>query len=148
MPSSQPTHHGYAVNVKDHSQYDPRTSVLEEDELQAIYSARQEDFWELAQFVAQAHGFKGVYSEGRMGGWAVPHPQPSEDSVGPGIEYVGANLAVWEHERFRPFEREILSLMSAIVEEFNDDVSEAIERAEREPAERAYWAARDVETIA
>jgi hypothetical protein len=139
--SSQPTHHGYAVNVKDDELYhDVDRGTLSESEVQAIYDARAEDFWQLVQDVAHDHGFKGAYSEGRMSGWCQPCPQPSIDSVGPRIEYVPeSELSTWVESRFRPFERDCLALMAACREKFLSDLARAIERA--------YWEARGVVTI-
>jgi hypothetical protein len=135
MPSIQPTHHGYAVNVKDHGVYD-RAGDLPDHEAEAIYGMEQEDFWREAEALAHEHGFRTVYAEGHMGGWCVPQPQPSL--------YLDDEL--WVEEHFRPFEEDVLALL----EDVRDRVAEAFREAARihaaEPAEAAYWAARDVVT--
>jgi hypothetical protein len=141
--SKQPTHHGYAVNVKDDSLYrDVDRGSLSESEVQAIYDDRAEDFWELIQDVARYHGFAGAYSAGRSSGWCQPHPQPSIDSVGPESE-----LSAWVESKFRPFERDCLALMAGCREEYLSDLARAVKSANREPIERAYWEARDVVTV-
>lgn len=147
MRSYQPTHHGYAVNVKDDGRWTLDVGPLSEGQVQALYNQRAEDFWELVQDVARAHGFQGAHSVGRMGGWCRPYPQSSEHSIGPRLEYV-LDMEAWERNRFRPFEREVLALMEACREEFLADLAEAREAAEREPTEAAYWAACDVVTVA
>jgi hypothetical protein len=137
--SEQPTHHGYAVNVKDHGLYNVERGPLTDEQVEAIYQAYVADFWDAAHWVAQDHGFDRVYSEGRMGGWAVPDPQPphyAEDGELDGFM-----------ERFRPLERALLALMEDFRHDFLEALADAVERAEREPAERAYWEARDTITI-
>jgi hypothetical protein len=146
--SQQPTHHGYAVNVKDHSMYDAARGPLTDDQVAELYDSFAEGFWMLAQEAARDHGFREVFSEGRMGGWAVPVPQPSPDSVGPMIEYVPeSEMAEWVEKRFRPLERDLLALMADYRDEFLAELANAVERADAEPAERAYWEARDTVTI-
>lgn len=139
--TNQPTHHGFAVNVKDHSRYDLNRGSLSDDDVQAIYDRAAEDFWLLVQDVGTEHGFTEVYSEGRMAGWAVPHPQPATDDM------YEDEIAAWVEDRFRPFERDVLALMHGCIDEFTEDLADAVESAEREPGERAHWEARDVETV-
>jgi hypothetical protein len=142
MPSHQPTHHGFAVNVKDYSHYDLNRGPLSDDDVQTIYERTQEDFWTLVQDVGHEHGFREVYSDGRSSGYAVPQPQPMTDDM---WEH---ELAAWVEDKFRPFERDVLALMHGCIDEFTGDLAEAVAAAEREPVERAYWEARDVETVA
>lgn len=139
-PSTQPTHHGYAVNVKDHAMYDHLDRDLSDGEVEAIYNAHGEAFWEDAQDIAQRHGFNGVYSDGNMGGWAQPYPQPYD-------ALDDDELAAWVKDKFRPFEADILACLDDRREAFIEDVNEANVRAVAEPAEAAYWAARDVVTV-
>ncbi len=108
MPSRQPTHHGYAVNVKDDELYSDH-EPLSDAEAQRIYDGVVETFWDQAELVAQDHGFQGVYSEGAGGGWAGPYPQPATDDM---WEH---ELAAWVRDRFRPFELDILALMSGLL---------------------------------
>jgi hypothetical protein len=138
--SRQPTHHGYAVNVKSHGRYD-YSDALGDMEAQAVWDEVAERFWDDAELVAQEHGFRGVYSEGRMGGWCVPQPQPHADDM---WEH---ELEAWVRDRFRPFERDILALLAEAEQDATDALAEAGRLAEAEPAERAHWAARDVQTI-
>ena len=142
MSSEQPTHHGYAVNVKDRMLYAdvPNRDALSDDDAQLIWEQHAEMFWADAQEVAHEHGFRDVFSEGRMGGWAVPSPQPATDDMWP--EQVDA----WVAERFRPFERDLLALLADARDEFRADLIDAAQRAADEPGERAHWEARDVET--
>lgn len=140
--SHQPTHHGYAVNVKDYGTLyaDHETAPLTEEEVQAVYDYRARDFWDLVQEVATDHGFAGAYSEGRSSGWCQPYPQPDR-------ELSEEELAEWMAKTFRPFERDVLDLMSSCREEFVSDLTDAVETAKREPIERAYWESRDVRTV-
>lgn len=140
--SMQPTHHGYAVNVKDHERYTYEQGSMTDDEVERLYDAHVSMFWNEAGEIAREHGFTDLYSEGRMGGYALPVPQPL---------YI-ANM--WDHEveawmrdQFRPFERDILGLMTEARADFLSELEDARERADAEPAERAYWEACDVVTI-
>jgi hypothetical protein len=145
MTSDQPTHHGYAVDVKDRKLYwpDPLSQYenVTQTEIDALYEQRQADFWEQAAEIAREHGFRDVYSEGRMGGYAVPQPQPATDDLYP------YELDAWVSERFRPFERDILALLDACREEFEADVSERDSENAREAMEAAYWRDRGVMTV-
>jgi hypothetical protein len=76
-----------------------------------------------------------------MGGWCVPDPQPHADDM---WEH---ELAEWIAEKFRPFERDVLEAMDYWRDEFRAELAEAVRLAQAEPAEAAYWAARDVVTI-
>lgn len=136
----QPTHHGYAVNVKSNGRYD-YSDALPDEEAWALWDEIAEDFWQAAETIASTHGFATVYSEGRMGGWCVPQPQPHTDDM---WEH---EVSEWEAETFRPFERDIRELLSEYEEIAKEALREAGERAAAEPAERAYWEARDVETV-
>jgi len=71
------SHYEVGANVKDHTVLtDWRRGNIPEDELTATYEAHVAAFWSQAGKVAVAHGFDGVYQEGRSGGWAVPYPIP------------------------------------------------------------------------
>lgn len=137
--STQPTHHGYAVNVKDHTLYGDH-EPLTDREAQIIYDQVAQAFWDDAELIAHDNGFTDVYSEGRSGGWAVPQPQPAVDDIWP------HELAAWV-KRFRKFEVDILALLEDTREDFTQDLAEAIDKAKREPAERAHWEARDTITV-
>jgi len=39
------------------------------------WDATVEDFWFSAKMIAHEHGYSGVFSEGRSGGWLVPFSQ-------------------------------------------------------------------------
>jgi hypothetical protein len=138
--SRQPTHHGYAVNVKSHGRYD-YSDALSDTEAQAVWDREAESFWHDAELVAQEHGFRDVYSEGRMGGWCVPQPQPPTEDMWP------EDVEAWERDTFRPFERDILALLAEAESDAAEALREAGRLAEAEPAERAYWEARDVITL-
>ncbi len=141
MPSPQPTHHGYAVNVKDHSYY-PIAYVdgLSAPDVERLYNCHVEMFWQEAEALAQNHGFSGIYSEGRMGGWAAPHPQPANGDMW------SDELAEWMAVRFRPLEADLLALLADAREQFLADLTNEVNRSKRDTAEAAYWAARDVVT--
>jgi hypothetical protein len=76
-----------------------------------------------------------------MGGWCQPHPQPHTGDMWP------EEIARWERDVFRPFERDILALLAEAESDAAEALREAGRRAEAEPAERAYWEARDVITL-
>lgn len=141
MSSQQPTHHGYAVNVKDHTLYGDH-SPLSDTEAQQVYDAVAERFWHDADLIAHDHGFpNGVYAEGRMGGWCVPQPQPRTDDMW------DHEVAAWVAKKFRPFEAAIRDLLSVYRDEARTELAAAIDKAKREPAEAAHWAARDTITV-
>lgn len=127
MPSQQPTHHGYAVNVKDHGRYDSFDPLPEAD-VQELYDEFQQCFWDDAAFLAQEHGFKTVYSEGRMAGWCVPQPQPATDDM------PESEVEAWEREKFAPFAEAITDLVAQYRADFAAEVEQAtaawIERRE------------------
>jgi hypothetical protein len=139
--TDQPTHHGYAVNVKDHGRYDIERGPLSDEEVQAIYEVHQERFWDFAHDEALDLGFTQLFYEGREGGWAVPHPQPHD-------EFSDEELAQWMGDRFRPLEDALVALMEDLRDDFLADLADAVKRAQAEPNEAAYWAACDVVTIA
>jgi hypothetical protein len=141
MQSNQPTHHGYAVDVKDHELYAGRidTGPLSDDEVMAIYELYQWGFWEKVARIGRRYGFQDVYGEGRSSGWAVPQPQPEFDTI--------VEATYWMRDVFRPFESDVLALMAAQREDFLVELEIAVDRARREPDEAAYWAACDVVTI-
>jgi hypothetical protein len=138
--SRQPTHHGYAVNVKSHGRFD-YSDALSDEEAQTVWDREAESFWAEAEEIAREHGFRDVYAEGRMGGWCVPQPQPHAEDMWE------EELAAWERDRFRPFERDILALLAEAESDAADALREAGRLAEAEPAERAHWEARDTITI-
>lgn len=46
------------------------------------YEMAQERWWNTAHDIAREHGYKRVYSAGRMGGWLYTDPLPPEDDAG------------------------------------------------------------------
>lgn len=61
-----------AINCKVHSLPDvdaPETITI------PAYDETVKQFWQLAESIAQNHGYSGVFSEGRSGAWAVPYTQ-------------------------------------------------------------------------
>lgn len=137
--SRQPTHHGYAVNVKDYGRYDVDHGPLTDEEVDSIYQCYVEDFWDAAREIAQSYGVENVYGEGRSSGWLTPQPQPKFDDL--------VSAARWMRDIFRPLERDVLEVMEEIREEFLAELKDAVSRANAEPAERAYWEARDTVTV-
>lgn len=100
----QPTHHGYALDVKDHRR--------RYDEDEQAYEISRDRFWEDACQIARAHGFEGVWGEGRQAGWCVPHPQPNTSDM---WEH---EVEEWERETFGPLALAILDLMRDAQEAF------------------------------
>lgn len=139
--SRQPTHHGYAVNVKDDQIYTYEQGLLTYEQMERLYESHVVAFWDEAEEIAHKHGFTHIYSEGRMSGYVKPFPQPGTGGM------VSDESAEWLYEQFRPFELDILGLMEEARADFLDELADARERADREPAERAYWEACDVMTI-
>lgn len=123
--STQPTHHGYAVNVKDHEKYTIEQGLMTDYEVERLYDAHVSAFWSEAEEIAHEHGFTHIYSEGRMGGYAKPFPQPQTGGM------VSDEAAEWLYERFRPFERDILGLMEEARADFLSELQEARERADK-----------------
>lgn len=136
--TDQPTRHGYAIDVRDYGTY-PDFAPLSEDEVMVLYDDAVTVFWEQADTVAREHGFDTIYSAGRSEGWCVPYPQPPDD-------FTELELEGWMRDHFRPFERDIDTLMEACREIFLQGAEEAQQAALREPVEAAYWAACDVIT--
>lgn len=140
--SIQPTHHGYAVNVKDHEWYTYKQGLMTDEQMERLYDAHVSAFWSETKQIAYEYGFSGgVYAEGRMGGYALPVPQPSTDDMW------DHEVEAWMRDRFRPFERDILGLMTEARADFLSELQDARERADAEPVERAYWEACDVVMI-
>lgn len=99
----QPTHHGYALNVKVHDAY---CECDVEERYRGIpcdcgYDEALRAFWRDATEIAQSYGFKNAYSAGRQGGWLVPEPQPRTDDMWP------EQVEEWERGTFAPFMQEI-----------------------------------------
>lgn len=135
------THHGWGFSVKDQTLYrvDP-DDVLPRERVDALYEqVAQEGFWRDAELLAQERGFKGVFSEGRMGGWLVVDPQP--------LDYIdGLELHNFKR-KMAALQRECMEAMAYWRAEFLSEVAEAIRLELAEPAERAEWESRDVETV-
>jgi hypothetical protein len=70
-------YHEIGINVKDRSAGIP-TPYISEDRLEAIFHHYAEIFWESADCIAQQHGYDGVWTEGRSGGWLVAHKDGRE----------------------------------------------------------------------
>lgn len=114
------SHHGPAINVKDHSLYD---FDLPEDEAQSIYDGVAARFWEDAGELARDHGYGGVYGEGRMGGWLVPH-YPSGRRVDSVEALPGERLT------FQTFGAAVVELLDGCRDELRDEMADAVrERA-------------------
>lgn len=142
--SKYETHHGWAINVKDHSTYDPSLNpddILPTSTLDVIYSECQEGFWNDARHTADEHGFSRIWSEGRMGGWAVVDPQPDDDDWERGDSDYAAFVA-----RMESLEKDLQAIIEHWVDQYREDVRSLVTIEQREPAERAYWESRDVET--
>lgn len=106
----QPTHHGYAIDVKYHGMnwcecYHPCVCG---------YEHIRQSFWRDAEHLAGEHGFKDVWAEGRSGGWLVVDPQPDTDNM---YEH---ELEEWLHERFGPFALEIGRLFAHVCERWDE----------------------------
>jgi hypothetical protein len=68
-----------AINVKYYGSYDSTYDDLTPDQTQQVWDSCVESFWEQAQEIAHEHGYSGVFSEGRSGGWLVPYFQLTAD---------------------------------------------------------------------
>lgn len=112
-----------AINVKVREW--PLVEGLDESVAERAYDAPVETFWRDAQSIAHLHGYTGVFSEGRSGGWLVPYYryingklQQWEDSPGQGPDkgyptYPDVN-ELTERKRFVRFREEILDLLYAM----------------------------------
>jgi hypothetical protein len=133
-----------AIDVKDRGTYYQESGevkalidALPEKAVQAVYERAQSAFWDsYAPNAADAHGYGGVYSEGRSGGWLMvdnpPVLDPAElDDCEPAEaqERASVNTAGWED-----FEREIEAEIEECRALFYEGLSEAL--AEHETAER------------
>ena len=113
----QPTHHGYGLNVKQRT--GPWCECWDDDEVPygacwcGLEDAR-ERFWRDADELAREHGFKGVHSAGRMGGWLVIDPQPRTDDMWPD------DVEEWERETFGPFALAIRGLYEHACERWSE----------------------------
>ena len=74
--------------------------------------------------VAHVHGFSGVYSEGQMGGWCQPFPQPDTENM-----YEG-EIETWVESVFRPFEAMILETLKGAQDYFVELLAEEREELE------------------
>jgi hypothetical protein len=132
------SHHGPAVNVKDHTLY---SFDLPEDEAQAIYEDVQHDFWAQAEDIAKAHGYAGIYSEGRMGGWLVPYYTRSYARYSNLELYVADHLhrpddKGWREEvaKFERFGAKIVALLDACIEDLRAELKAAVEEHKQKAA--------------
>ena len=62
---------GLAFNVKRYGMADLRGT---DDQRELAYTRAQEVWWSAADELAKAHGFDGIITVGRNGGWAAPFP--------------------------------------------------------------------------
>lgn len=101
----QPTHHGYAINVKVHDSLCECEVRESEFDCDCGWEDAAAEFWFEANRLAQQHDFARVYQDGRMGGWAVVSPQPRTDDM---FEF---QVEEWERDTFGPFALAILRLL-------------------------------------
>ncbi len=115
-----------AINVKVQS-----LPVLEVSEQNAeiAYEITKETFWHAAQSIAHQHGYSGVFSEGRSGGWLLPFYQyrngklwqPMEwDGQGPDKGYPSYPdvTDAQERKRFAKFRADILELLADVPNQY------------------------------
>ena len=139
IESRQPTHHGWAVNVKDHgpahgwlAEIDPG-DLLSEQDVERVYEQARESFWRAVQEIGAEHGMGEIYSEGRMGGWATPKVQPHDEL---------SDRELGEYEiRFRAFERDVLALMESTRDYFAELLREQVAETRAERDEIRAWTA-------
>lgn len=101
----RPTHHGYAVDVKNHRQFCACEEPWESGCACGFERAR-EMFWDGCEHLACEHGFEGVHGAGRMGGYVVPYPQPRTDDMWPD------EVDEWERDTFGPFMVDVLDALA------------------------------------
>ena len=71
---------GLAFNVKRYGMADLRGTDAQRE---LAYDRAQESWWNTADELAKAHGFDGIITVGRNGGWAAPFPGVSPDDAEP-----------------------------------------------------------------
>lgn len=123
----------------------PKDCNATEEQRTAAYEETQREFWEAAGHTARDHGFRDVFSAGRMGGWLYTSPLPAEKEDGGAGEYPPA------------FVDAIAALLASVPQSFahhlahvlESDADAAEEAAEAQAAEdaRAAYAA-SVEALA
>jgi len=125
-----------AINVKWYGRWPE--SDLDPETLQGIWQTVVEVFWEQATETAHLHGYSGVFSEGRSGGWLVPYFQGGKKFFHwPGQ---GGNLGYpsypdvedkTESKRFREFRFDIEQLLAAVPSMIADEIAfQNVERKE------------------
>lgn len=112
-----------AINVKVRRALE--TSDIPEAEAEAIHEGCVEAFWERATEIAHEHGYAGVFSEGRTGGWLLPFYQGGQKfhqwpGQGPELGYPSyPDVSEREEERrFRKFRTAINALLEATCTNF------------------------------
>lgn len=107
-----PGHHGYSVCVKEHTLGGDRVCVNDDGESVRRYDHVRDQWWEDASELARQHGFEKLYSAGRSGGYAVPHPQPDTD-------WYDHEEEAWLRETFAPLALDLLDLLADYVKRWN-----------------------------
>lgn len=121
---------GLALNVKCYNLTANVPADAEGTDAQQMRA--QEDtaraWWHGAELIAQRHGFRKVWSTGRMGGWLYTEPMPEEQEDGEPGEYPPAFVA----ELSELLKRAPEMYADALAEIIADDASEAEEQAHRD----------------
>jgi hypothetical protein len=127
-----------AIDVKDHKTYHQESAevkalidALPDKTVQAVYERAQSAFWDsYAPNTADAHGYGGVYSEGRSSGWLLVDKPPvldleRQDLDGTDLdteeERLQVNRAGWDN-----FEREIEAEIEECRAPFYEGLSDAL----------------------
>ena len=121
-----------AVNVKVYTGW-PEVEGATEAQQQQAYDWTVEDFWNTAEELALACNFDGVYSEGRMGGWAVPYYGEAKHSP----QYPELDNA--DHRKdFIKFQGMIEDLLTSCKEYYRESLQGLVDEvtAERNESER------------
>jgi hypothetical protein len=113
-----------AINVKYRGSYNPATyDNLTDGQREGVWNNCVESFWEQAGTIAHEHGYSGVFSEGRSGGWLVPYYQYADGKLS--LKYVGQGPALGypsypdvedrtERQRFVRFRKDITRLLASV----------------------------------
>lgn len=74
-------HRLHGVNVKVHRLPDVKgEQELGQDKLNSLFEDLQQEFWATLNYECKMRFEVEISQEGRMGGWAVPHPVIDRDS--------------------------------------------------------------------
>ena len=109
---------GLAFNVKRYGMADLRGT---DDQRELAYTRAQEIWWNTADELAKAHGFDGIITVGRSGGWAAPFPGVSSDDTEPETMARFSALEDAIEAHLRDADSLFSSELDSVIEDDDDD---------------------------